>query len=214
MSWPIATRVAASSAVVLGIVAIVLLAALASWRSYGEQVAASRSDVQNQLAATEDERDELASEADGLREDLSDAEGRIEAAEQRAEDAEETARAELRDEIEAEFKDREAELDARAEALQQRAKELDAREADISQAEEREEMSTFGSGVWAVGEDILPGQYRAADARAGCYWARLTADGGSTIDNHFSGDAGPVLATVHEDELFETTGCGQWRRTS
>lgn len=218
-SWPIATRVATSSAVVLGVLAIVLLVALASWRSYGEQVGASRSEAQDQLAETEAERDELASEVDalsaevdGLREDLADAESQIEAAEQRAEDAEETARAELRNEVEAEFEDREAELDARAAALQQRADELDGREADISEAEQREEMSTFGSGVWAVGEDILAGQYRAADAGGSCYWARLHQDGSSIIDNHYSGEPGPVLATVHEGELFETSGCGEWRR--
>lgn len=186
--------------------------------------------LQEELAAATEAQESAEETVAELEGELEDVERELASAETRAEEAEATAQAEMEDELESrraeledelesrraemesELADREQALEGRASELEERAEALDRRESQIAQAEERAEKSTFGSGVWAVGQDVLPGQYRAADASRGCYWARLTQNGDDIIDNHLSGEAGPVIATVRAGELFETSGCGQWHR--
>ncbi len=168
--------------------------------------------------ATEAEEAQAALEGEHA-EEIATLEERTTALEEERDGAFDAARAELeeeRDEILSAAEEEAEEILARAEgrmaALDEREADLDDRAADLDVAEERAEESTFGSGMWVVGDDVLAGQYRAVDALQGCYWARLQSDGDSIINNHFSGEPGPVVATMNEGELFETSGCGQWQR--
>ena len=70
----------------------------------------------------------------------------------------------------------------------------------------------FGDGTHAVGKDIQPGTYRAADVPSMCYWSRQSGFGGSLeeiIANENT--SGPTLVTIAPTDVgFETKGCGRW----
>ena len=74
--------------------------------------------------------------------------------------------------------------------------------------------TTFGSGVWIVGVDILPGTYRNSDSTATCYWARLSGFGGGLGDiiaNDVS-DSTQTVTISSTDAGFESNDCGTWAR--
>lgn len=152
----------------------------------------------------------------------------VEAAERRAADVRErleeerTANEELDEEnaelasqfaeLEAEaqdLEDRASTLDEREQALDERSAELDRRAEELEAAEAAAEAASFGDGLYEVGTDIQPGQYRA-DGGGGCYWARLnSSDTFDIADNHF----GPGPQTVEiNGGYFDTSGCGTWRK--
>jgi hypothetical protein len=74
----------------------------------------------------------------------------------------------------------------------------------------------FGDGIWLVGTDMAPGNYRATIDSAGlfdfCDYSRLSDLSGGTIeDYHESGEGEQVLVTIAPtDFAFETNGCGEW----
>ncbi|WP_129843148.1 hypothetical protein [Streptomyces sp. RFCAC02] len=73
--------------------------------------------------------------------------------------------------------------------------------------------ASFGPGVYLVGEDIAPGEYRTAGPAAGvlaplCRWT-LTSDPGGGFDAVLANGMpdGPARVTVAEGAYFETSGC-------
>jgi len=64
--------------------------------------------------------------------------------------------------------------------------------------------TTFSEGVYAVGVDIQPGQYRSPGGAA-CYWARLDANEG-IIDNYI-GNGPSILNVRASDAYIELSRC-------
>jgi len=75
----------------------------------------------------------------------------------------------------------------------------------------REPATTFESGVFVVGSDIVPGVY-ATDGGESCAWRRLaefTADGEDIIDIDLP--EGPATVEIlASDEGFSSVRCGAW----
>jgi hypothetical protein len=73
--------------------------------------------------------------------------------------------------------------------------------------------TTFGDGLYKVGEDIKPGSYRTSGSGGGvpCYYARLrTDDTTSYIANNLS--SGPMRMTVRStDGYVEFSGGCTWK---
>jgi hypothetical protein len=105
--------------------------------------------------------------------------------------------------------EREAELD-------DREAELAEREAAITEAEDEAAASTFGNGVYVVGEDIEAGEYRSAGADGsnpvGCYYAFLSGTGSDAdiIDNNIV--EGQTRVTLRDGDVFESQSCESWER--
>ena len=85
--------------------------------------------------------------------------------------------------------------------------------------------TTFGDGVWLIGDQMPPGTYRTEPPSAACYWARVAESSDLTKLNDRSTaatDAGVWSAGMKPrtevvwiragDAAFETVGCGMWRR--
>jgi hypothetical protein len=76
--------------------------------------------------------------------------------------------------------------------------------------------TSFGPGVYLVGEDIKPGTYKTPGPdedsfSGGCSWSRNKDDSGefdAIISNDFV--QGPTRVTVKKGEVFETNGCQDW----
>lgn len=70
-----------------------------------------------------------------------------------------------------------------------------------------------GSGIFAVGPDIDPGQWRTAgpDGRS-CYYAILSSPTASGIDNIIDNNniSGPGIVQLADGQFFETNGCQDW----
>jgi hypothetical protein len=79
--------------------------------------------------------------------------------------------------------------------------------------------TTITPGVWLVGSQLSPGQYRT-QAVAGCYWERLRNFQGtvsaSVIANDFMAAGGQATVTLSaSDAGFRSDGnCGTWSRLS
>jgi hypothetical protein len=71
--------------------------------------------------------------------------------------------------------------------------------------------SGFGSGTQLVGEDIVPGTYRARGGSL-CYWERLRGFGGTVaeiIANGFGHE--PAIVTIAATDVgFRSQDCGSW----
>jgi hypothetical protein len=66
----------------------------------------------------------------------------------------------------------------------------------------------FGAGLYLVGTDITPGEYKTDGPAPGgmCYWARLTdSGGGDIIANNLT--EGPTRVTAVAGEYLEVSGC-------
>ncbi len=78
--------------------------------------------------------------------------------------------------------------------------------------------TTFGSGIWLVNEEIVPGRYFTNPA-SDCYWERLSDTGGSLSDilaNEFiSFDSGQEIVDIaSSDYAFKPDSkCGTWSQT-
>lgn len=107
------------------------------------------------------------------------------------------------------LEERAAALEDRAAVLRQRERGVAERERALTRAERVSGHSTFGDGVYLVGTDVPPGSYLARGG-GDCYWARLEDGSQDIIDNHIG--TGQVRVTINAGELFETQGCGTWRR--
>lgn len=73
--------------------------------------------------------------------------------------------------------------------------------------------TSFGDGVWRVGEEIQPGTYRAPGGGS-CYWERLSGFSGSfgdIITNDF-GTSNTTVTISSTDAGFSTDDCGTWEK--
>ncbi|MBK7821963.1 MAG: hypothetical protein IPJ61_13040 [Tessaracoccus sp.] len=105
--------------------------------------------------------------------------------------------------------DREAELDERADELDDQESSLTAREKAVGIAEKKAEAKSIYEGVWMVGEDIKPGEYRLREAFTGdiCYW-EISKDG-RIVDNDLVTGGRPTV-TLRKGQEFKNQGCGVW----
>lgn len=74
--------------------------------------------------------------------------------------------------------------------------------------------TTIPPGIYAVGEDILPGRYRSAGGSF-CYWATLRGRSGEfdeIIANDISEGGAQIVEIGEEVAYFETNGCATWVR--
>jgi hypothetical protein len=79
-------------------------------------------------------------------------------------------------------------------------------------------QGTATDGVWLVGAQLTPGDYRA-DVRPGCYWERLRSFDGTNaavLANDFISMAGNRIVTIRPSDVgFRTDeSCGTWSRIS
>jgi hypothetical protein len=77
--------------------------------------------------------------------------------------------------------------------------------------------TSFGDGVWLVGSDIAPGQYRARVPEGShCYWEREKDTNGtfSSIIANGNADGGTqaVVTIGRSDAAFKSDGCGTWTK--
>ncbi|MET0771559.1 MAG: hypothetical protein ABWZ82_00620 [Candidatus Limnocylindrales bacterium] len=76
-----------------------------------------------------------------------------------------------------------------------------------------DDRTTFGDGMFLVGEDIAAGTYRSAGSGT-CSWSRLSGFGGSA-DEVTAGamGVGPQEVVIRgSDKGFASSGCGGWTR--
>lgn len=101
--------------------------------------------------------------------------------------------------------------DTKDKVAEERAR-LDRLRSEISGARAAVQENTIpGTGTFEVGKDIQPGTYRA-DARSGCYWARLSSLNTSDIIDNNNSD-GPVVVEIKpDDRAFETQDCADFHR--
>lgn len=74
--------------------------------------------------------------------------------------------------------------------------------------------TTIPQGIYAVGEDILPGRYRSAGGSF-CYWATLRGGSGEfdeIIANDISEGGAQIVEIGEEVAYFQTNGCATWVR--
>lgn len=110
------------------------------------------------------------------------------------------------------------EIEEQAEALDQREKELDKREKQLNKKEEEHEKiekaeasnTVSGDGMYQVGKDMKAGTWKTSGGGS-CYYAILRSDDlTDIIHNHFG--AGPAIAKVSDGQVFETSGCDDWKK--
>lgn len=102
-----------------------------------------------------------------------------------------------------------AALDQRAAELDQREADVAAREAAVTTTEQEIAAGTIpGDGIFLVGTDIQPGQYRTQEGS--CYWARLSGTSGELDDIIANGNGAAVVTVAEGDAAFEVRSCGEW----
>lgn len=69
----------------------------------------------------------------------------------------------------------------------------------------RDLIEPKGSRTWNVGDEIMPGTWKAYDV-SDCYWARLAEDG-DIRDNHFGDGLRLSVNVLSTDGQFEIDGC-------
>ena len=91
--------------------------------------------------------------------------------------------------------------------------ELATRETAVGALEAAKKANEFGPGVYLVGTDIQPGQYRNAGS-SGCYWARLSSTSGDldAILANDNADGQAIVTIAATDAAFESTRCGTWTK--
>ncbi len=101
-----------------------------------------------------------------------------------------------------------------AAAAEQR-KQQEAAAAEQAAAAARRRTIPEGGGIFAIGPDVDPGQWRTSGPNgsnlAGCYYAVLNQPNGgigNIVDNNIV--EGPALANLPNGKYFETQGCAEW----
>ena len=72
--------------------------------------------------------------------------------------------------------------------------------------------TTFGDGLFIIGEDIVPGTYRNSSSSNGCFWERLSGFTGElddTITNSFTTIL-QIVTILQTDVGFSSDDCGTW----
>ncbi|MFK0006924.1 hypothetical protein ACIQTZ_07715 [Paenarthrobacter sp. NPDC090520] len=71
---------------------------------------------------------------------------------------------------------------------------------------------TIVEGVWLVGEDVAPGEYKTVnEVTDGCYW-RITRPGGGSDGTMGAVTSGHPVVKLSKGQRFTTHGCGTWAR--
>ena len=141
----------------------------------------------------------LAGERDELR-------GAVDAAVDRADEAEAEAARQVAD-----LDEREGALDERQAEVEGHEADVAAREAAVTATEDAIAASQIQIGTWTVGVDIQPGTYRTAEpVTSTCYWGiyRSGTNKADIIDNDIVEGGHPTVA-LSEGQDFEN-GCGVW----
>lgn len=106
----------------------------------------------------------------------------------------------------------ELESDAAAK-LKAREDAVAAKESAAGPVEPRAAATTISQGVWTVGTDIEPGDYKTTKAVVGdCSWkiTRTGSNGSDYIDYDFNVSGGFPMVSLVEGHTFDTDGCGDW----
>ena len=69
-----------------------------------------------------------------------------------------------------------------------------------------------GTGTFVVGNDINPGTYRA-EARSGCYWARLSSLNTSDILDNDNADGPVVIEILPSDKALQASDCADFHKS-
>jgi hypothetical protein len=114
------------------------------------------------------------------------------------------------DDLEARIEELEAELSLVTEERDDLQGRLDV--ATATTAPPPGPKTSFGDGVWIVGSDVAPGQYRATGPFPDglCYWALLSDPTGADIIENNIVETGQALTALTSGQYFESSGCGQW----
>lgn len=67
-----------------------------------------------------------------------------------------------------------------------------------------------GDGTFLVGDDIVPGTYKAEAVSDNCYWERTAQDSDIIDNNNTSGSA--VIVVAPTDFSITTSGCGEFTK--
>lgn len=193
-----------------------LLAAIVILGVAGAITSGSESEDTKQKAR--DEAEQIVAQAEREAKRIRDrAQRTIDAAEREADDIKSAAveeRDEAREELEdAQEKTSETRTDRRAEQRR-----LDRLRVQVRSARTIARKSSFeGDGTFVVGEDILPGTYRASASPTGnCYWARLSSIGGNGADNIIENEntsGQTVMQIAPTDAAVEVSGCATFKRS-
>ena len=108
-----------------------------------------------------------------------------------------------------------AKLQAREAAVKTAEEAVKAREAAAGGAEVAAAANSIAEGIWTVGKDIVPGDYRTTKAvMDGCSWkiTRTGSNGSDYIDYDFFVKGGFPMVTLVEGQTFETENCGSWAK--
>jgi hypothetical protein len=109
-------------------------------------------------------------------------------------------------------KDAEQRLADENEKIKRAAARLERLRAKISGAQETIARNTIpGDGTFEVGKDIESGVYRA-EAREGCYWARLSSLDTSDIIDNENADGPAVLEVKPTDRALEVHRCADFHK--
>jgi hypothetical protein len=97
---------------------------------------------------------------------------------------------------------------AAAKARADAAAKAQADAAAAAVAEAARKNTIDGDGVYAIGPDVNPGQWRTSGG-AGCYYAVLNSPDTSDIATNNITD-GPAIVDLPLGKYFDTSSCGSW----
>lgn len=159
-----------------------------------QELAAARRQIARERATAKSviERDQAAAHADITRE-REDAQTAVGKLERQAGDARASLRGQKR------------KIAAASSQLSKLRSEISGARATIAR------NTVAGTGTFVVGSDIQPGTYRA-DARPGCYWARLNSLDTSDIADNDNADGPIVIEVLPTDKALETDGCADFHK--
>lgn len=106
-----------------------------------------------------------------------------------------------------------ARLATREEAVKKAEEAVKVREAAVGSVEASVASTTVKEGVWTVGKDIVPGNYRTTKEVVGnCSWkiTRTGSNGGDYIAYDYFVKGGFPMVSLVEGQTFDTDGCGEW----
>lgn len=108
-----------------------------------------------------------------------------------------------------------ARLATREQAVKKAEEAVKTREAAVGSAEVTAASTTVKEGVWTVGKDIVPGNYRTTKEVVGdCSWkiTRTGSNGEDYIAYDYFVEGGFPMVSLVEGQTFESDGCGEWTK--
>ena len=168
---------------------------------------AAYTQLQNEKATVEAERDSAVQDKKRLNEDLTKSRQET----QDATEAQRQAWADIASKT-TDVQKKERAVQDREDELNELEKTLEEREKAVGILEVEQEKNRIYEGIWTVGVDVDPGTYRLAEAFDGdmCYWSiEKTGSNGALIDNDIVTGGRPSV-TLKSGQDFRTQGCGPW----